>query len=357
MSQPDRETLDRSEPLPRVAGTAIDLFAGAGGVTSGFKEAGATVLAAVEIDHNAAATFRANHPEVRLLEEDIRAVEPERLRSDLGIAPGDLRVLSACAPCQGFSSLGTRRSNDPRNDLVLRVLDFVAVFKPHAVSFENVPRLVQDTRFAAFLTGLNELGYGARYDVVDAADFGVPQRRRRLVLVAVAGRTDDDVPRVRPGSSVRDDQRSRWNVRQAFADLDLIDSGDPLHASRSYPGDVLARIRAIPKNGGSRRDLPPGLRLRCHEHLGGNAASAYGRMKWNDVAPTLTTRCTSPSCGRFVHPEEDRAITPREAAALQSFPSGYEFKGGRMSIEAQIGNAVPVNLAAAIWQSCAARLE
>ena len=335
---------------PPTSGTAIDLFAGAGGVTAGLKAGGATVLAAVELDPVASMTYAANHPEVRLLIADIRDVDPISLLCEAGVEPGDLTLLSACAPCQGYSSLGSGRSDDPRNDLVLTVLRFVAVIRPLAVTFENVPLLARDPRFIVFVKGLCSLGYGTRYEFIDAANFRVPQRRRRLVVRAARGLDDGSVPELKPTNPKPDGTTVALSVRQAFASLPRLDSSDPIHVSRSYPPDVLARIRAVPKDGGSRRDLPDELWLQCHRKLVSGAASAYGRMRWDDVAPTLTTRCTSPSCGRFLHPEEDRAITLREAAAIQTFPSDYQFAGGRMAMEAQIGNAVPVRFAEALWE-------
>lgn len=333
---------------------AIDLFAGAGGVTTGFKAAGASVLAAVEIAEDASATFSENHPEVLLISQDIRKVDPNELLQTLDLVPGELGVIAACAPCQGFSTLGSRRLEDPRNDLIMAVLDFVAVIRPRAVVFENVPLLAKDSRFHQFVTRLRLLGYGVRFEILDAADFGVPQRRRRLLLIAVFDFEDSQVAMLERNSLVNP---GRSTVRQTFQHLAPIDSGDPLHVSRTYPSKVLERIRAIPRDGGGRYDLPQELWLDCHRSLGRGASSSYGRMWWDDVAPTLTTRCTSPSCGRFLHPDQDRAITLREAAALQTFPSGengtytYRFIGGRMSIEAQIGNAVPAKLANAIWNA------
>lgn len=335
-----------------VGRTAVDLFAGAGGVTTGLKAAGIAVGMAIEFDPTACATYRANHPEVHLVQEDIREVVPSTVLAKLGIFPGQLGLLTACAPCQGFSALGRRRSDDPRNDLVLDVLRFVAVLQPRMVAFENVPGLRRDPRFRVFVSSLRSLGYGVRERVVNAADFNVPQRRRRLVLLALYGGADEDVPILESTSPVLDGRQQFSWVEDAWSDLPQIDTDDPLHQTPVHPPAVLSRIQAIPKEGGSRKDLPPELRLRCHEHLGSNAGSAYGRMRSRDVAPTITTRCVTPACGRFVHPNEDRAITLREAAALQTFPSRYLFSGGPMAIAAQIGNAVPVKLAEAIGGVC-----
>ena len=328
--------------------TAVDLFAGAGGVTAGLKAANIAVLAAVEIDSVASATYAANHEEVNLFQQDILDVSPDALLEATSLAAGDLGILTACAPCQGYSTLGTRNSSDPRNDLVAAVLPFVERLRPRMVAFENVPGLRKDRRFNTFVAGLKALGYGVKYEIADAANFQVPQRRRRLVLIAADGIPDAQVPFLSPTSpQERGEQRPIW-VRDAWENLKPIDSGDPLHRTPHYPDNVLARIRAVPKNGGSRHDLPPELRLHCHIRLTKGASSAYGRMQWDDVAPTMTTRCDTPACGRFLHPEEDRAITLREAAALQTFDPSYHFAGGRMAIAAQIGNAVPVRLAEAI---------
>lgn len=329
-------------------GTAIDLFSGAGGVTTGLKLANARVISAVENDPIAAQTYRRNHGDVKLIEDDIRNVEPFSLLRRTGLVPGEITLLTACAPCQGFSSLGKRLTTDPRNDLVYVVLRFIEDLRPEFVAFENVPRLARDVRFADFVVRLRQLGYGVYHGIYDAADFHTPQRRRRLVLAAARGRMDCEVPEL--VTAYAPEPRPH-TVRQAFACLPAIDSTDSLHRANEYSPSVLERIRSIPRDGGSRRDLPAHLWLNCHKRAGTSAGNSYGRMSWNAVSPTLTTRCTTPACGRFLHPEEDRAITLREAAALQSFPKNYHFEGGRMAVASQIGNAVPVHLSEAIWQS------
>jgi DNA (cytosine-5)-methyltransferase 1 len=336
--------------------TAIDLFAGAGGVTAGLKAANYRVLAAVEMDRDACATYAANHGEVTLFSRDIRAVTPEEVMTAVDLAPGELGLLTACAPCQGFSTLGKRRVADERNDLLLAVLPWVEKLSPLTLAFENVPRLQADPRFARFVARLRELGYGVRDEPLDAAEFRVPQRRRRLVAVAWKDASDAEVLGLDAARDSSGEARDPVRVRDAWTDLDPIDGDDRLHRTPTYPKEVLDRIKAVPKDGGSRRDLPEELWLACHRRVGTNATSAYGRMRWDDVAPTLTTRCVSPSCGRFLHPEEDRAITLREAAALQTFHPHYVFEGGRMAVEAQIGNAVPVRLATTIGKLHEARI-
>jgi DNA (cytosine-5)-methyltransferase 1 len=328
---------------------ALDLFCGAGGVTTGFKAAGIHVLGAVDTDAVARKSFKANHPEVKVYGDDLRRLPPKNLRRRLGLRKGELIILTACAPCQTFSTLSAknRKVRDFRNPLVDRVIDFVEEFEPKAVVMENVPQLLKHWRFVEVVRRLRRLGYAVRYSTLDAADFGVPQRRRRLVLVAVKGVAPGLIPdltRPSPGSVLRQ------TVRAALAALGAGVPGDSLNLKRlDYPKTVAERIAAIPSDGGSRTQLPPSLRLKCHEKLGrSGAGNVYGRMRWDDVAPTLTTRCTTPACGRFLHPVENRAITPREAAVLQSFPPGYKFEGTSLEVQAQIGNAVPPLLAQAV---------
>jgi len=331
--------------------TAIDLCSGPGGVTTGYKAAGVRVLAAVDIDEDARATYAANHPDVTLFSDDLAKLDPGRLLRGTGLKRGELDILTACVPCQTFSSLAREtRSTDPRNRLVLRVADLVEALLPRALVMENVPQLRDDRRFKLLLGRLRRLGYGVWFDVVDAADFGVPQRRRRLVLIAVKGARDEKVPQLSPRNGRLRGFRRRRTVRHV---LDLVRRrapDDPLaRPRRNYPPLVAKRIASIPVNGGSRSSLDKDLELTCHSKIKqSGAGSSYGRMKYDDVAPTLTTRCVTPACGRFLHPRANRAITLREAACLQTFPLGYVFKGGTMAMQRQIGNAVPPRLARAI---------
>ncbi len=341
--------------------TAIDLCSGPGGVTTGYKAAGVKVLAGVDVDTHSRATYETNHPEIDLLPDDLATLAPERLLDLVGLCPKQLDILTACVPCQTFSSLGRRhrRKDDPRNELVGRVGDFTARILPRAVVMENVPFLVKEDRFGALVGQLRDKGYGVWFDVVDAADFGVPQRRKRLVVIAVRGADDDEVPALDSHHPALERFRERRTVRDAFRLLRRRSANDPLSVPRTkYPEIVARRIAAIPRNGGSRTCLPAELELRCHDSIRtSGACSVYGRMTLDDVAPTLTTRCTTPSCGRFVHPWANRAITLREAACLQTFPVDYEFKGGSMAIQSQIGNAVPPRLAEAIAVLVTSTLE
>ena len=337
--------------------TAIDLFAGAGGATQGLKQAGFRVLAAVDNDRNAAATFACNHPEVEVWDEDIRSVDPTAVRKSVDVEAGNLDLLTACPPCQSFSTLGRKDPTDTRNDLISETERFASEFLPAAILFENVPGVARDPRFARLCERLRGIGYGdlRSYDIM-ASSFGVPQRRRRLIAVALrtprAGTLPDDLSTLLPPSFALD-------APDAGAVIDLAgpieETSDTLHRARRPSPLVLKRIQAIPP-GGNRFDLPPDLRLECHKRIKRKGAWApYGRIKREGPGPTMTTKCTTPSCGRFVHPTEHRGISLREAALLQTFPIDYQFVGNHGSIERQIGNAVPVRLVHALGlavQSC-----
>ena len=330
--------------------TAIDLFAGAGGATQGLKDAGYRVVAAVEEWSDAVRTFSANHPEVAILARDIRSIDPATLRTSLGLPAGGLDLITACPPCQSFSTLGRMDASDSRNDLIAETERFARSFLPTAIIFENVPGVARDSRFERLRNRLESAGYHdfRAYDVF-ASDFSVPQRRRRLIAIALrngsAGALPDDLGALVP-EFVSAPPPDAGEVIDLAGPIE--GTSDPLHRARKPTPLVLERIRAIPP-GGSRFDLPPHLRLACHNRIKRKGAWApYGRIRREGPAPTMTTKCTTPSCGRFVHPTEHRGISLREAALLQTFPRTYRFVGSHGSIERQIGNAVPVRLAEAL---------
>lgn len=327
--------------------TAIDLFAGAGGATEGLKQADFRVLAAVENDRDAAATFSSNHPEVKVWTDDICSVAPAVVRKKLRVEAGQLDLLTACPPCQSFSTLGRMDPTDARNNLIGETERFAEDFLPAAVLFENVPGVAKDPRFALLCDRLRGMGYGdlRTYDIL-ASSFGVPQRRRRLIAVALrasrVGTLPDDLSTFLPTSFGSNAPDAGAVIDQAGP---IEGTTDVLHRARRPTPLVLKRIQAIPP-GGNRFDLPPELRLDCHKRIKRKGAWApYGRIRRKGPGPTMTTKCTTPSCGRFVHPTEHRGISLREAALLQTFPMDYRFVGNHGSIERQIGNAVPVRLA------------
>jgi DNA (cytosine-5)-methyltransferase 1 len=325
--------------------TAIDLFAGAGGATLGLGEAGFNVVAAIENDASAIASYRANHPRVHLVGRDIRQADPALLRRKLHLRRGQLGLLKACPPCQGHSSLNRRSLDDPRNELIVNVWLFVKEFLPKVILLENVPRLQSDPRLALFLSHLGDAGYETKTAIMDARDFGVPQRRKRLILMAARGNKRRRLPDDFADALGSDFLRYSPTLKGIFKYADTKSAQrDPLQKIVERSSLVKARIKAIPRDG-NRFDLPAGLKLRCHDGLNG-ATSAYGRISLKiGFAPTMTTRCTSPSCGAFLHPTKDRAITLREASLIQTFPNSYRFLGNYSEIERQIGNAVPVRMA------------
>jgi DNA (cytosine-5)-methyltransferase 1 len=323
---------------------AIDLFSGCGGLSLGLKQAGFNVVGAVEIDSAAVRTYKANHRRVVIKHADIRKLSARAFRRELKIKKGELALLAGCPPCQGFSALRTRnganRNRDSRNSLVYEMLRFAKAFRPKAfrpkaIMMENVPGLVRHKPFVDLCSGLRKLGYHVSFDIKDAANFGVPQRRRRLILLAGRG--------FEIHFAVETDRLR--SVRSAIGKISKPGkSRDALHniPEKKRTERIASLIRDIPKDGGSRRDLPKYRQLKCHRRTNG-FGDVYGRMAWDDVAPTLTSGCYNPSKGRFLHPEENRAITMREAALLQSFPREYVFElsCGREALALMIGNALP----------------
>jgi DNA (cytosine-5)-methyltransferase 1 len=323
--------------------TAIDLFCGAGGLTLGLKQAGFEVLAGVELEAIPAHTYRLNHPEVQCINKDIRNLGGAELRKLIGLARGELDLLAGCPPCQGFSTLRTRKQktsvDDHRNDLLFEFLRFIEALLPKSIMMENVPALAVDRRTRVFLKRVSALGYKVgrkSVKVEDAAKYGVPQRRRRMILIASQLGTVTPAEKSEP-----------LTVRQCLQAARLMPvgtSGDPLHdhiATRAPHVEEI--IQNIPKNGGSRSSLPERLVLKCHKNKNTGFADVYGRMAWDSVAPTITGGCNNPSKGRFLHPEENRVISLREAALFQTFPKTYKFDttGGRGRVALMIGNALP----------------
>jgi DNA (cytosine-5)-methyltransferase 1 len=324
--------------------TAIDLFCGAGGLSLGLQQAGFDVLGAVEISELAARTYRLNHRKTKLWEQNIRSLSPQTVMKTLELDPGDLDLLAACPPCQGFSSmrtlLRTTSVTDKRNSLVAQFGSYAEALRPKALMLENVPGLAADPQLERLLTRLRRLGYEITSDVLDAADFGVPQRRRRFVMIAMMGRT---VAFAKPAKRTK-------TVRDAIGSLvPPLASADPLHTHGEKRSEaVQRRIAAIPRDGGSLRQAGAEHTLDCRTRLKG-FNDVYGRMAWNKPAPTITGGCVNPSKGRFLHPTQNRSITLREAALLQSFPSGYRFPldAGKFPIADLIGNALPPKFVAA----------
>lgn len=307
-------------------------------MTYGLKKAGFSVIGALDLDLVASATYRINHPEVLLKEEDIRTIDIPSWMNDLGVEEGDLDLLAGCPPCQGFSRLrtlnGVRSNKDRRNRLIMEMAKCVRLFRPKAVMMENVPGLSNKSVFLEFVRYLRREGYVPRWELLDAVDYGVPQRRRRLVLVAGFG---FPIEFGKKASTKRP-------VRSAIGNLKLPgNSGDYLHdLPENRSPEMQKWISAVPKDGGGRLDLPAEMQRPCHRRSDG-FKDVYGRMAWDQPAPTITGGCFNPSKGRFLHPEQDRNITMREAALLQTFPKSFKVPPNTTKTAAalMIGNALP----------------
>jgi DNA (cytosine-5)-methyltransferase 1 len=329
-----------------------DLFCGVGGLTHGLSRQGVSVSVGVDLDSRCRYPYEENNPS-RFLHRDIAALSGQELQDRLG--DGGLRCLAGCAPCQPFSSYSrVRRSSrsDTKWSLVAEFGRILVELSPHLVTVENVPQLASHPVFEELLGYLS--GYFVSWSVVDCALYGVPQTRKRLVLLA---------SRLGPVGllSPAEFGRGRATVRSTIGDLPAVSAGeceasDPLHRAPRLSELNLRRIRqAAP--GGSWREWDQTLRASCHQRRSGSTyPSVYGRMQWDAPSPTITTQCFGFGNGRFGHPEQDRAITLREAALLQTFPHKYRFVEPGAPIRFNvlgrlIGNAVPVLLAEVIGRS------
>lgn len=346
----------------------IDLFAGAGGLSLAAKRAGLRVRLAVERDTAAVATYRENlckdDDKPLLLKGDIAAMSPADVQA-AAFQPGEVcDLLLGGPPCQGFSThrLNDSGVSDERNELVNVYFAFVRQFRPRAFLMENVPGMLWP-RHARHLDAIRrqaaETGYHLYEPVViDARDFGVPQRRKRVILLGVAkgiGRDDFAWPpeptHAFPSEDGVPPGRLPWvDCADAFRPAP---AGDVNDVHMNHKADIVAAFIRTPPNGGSRVDS--GRVLDCHRGHDGHS-DVYGRIDPRQPAPTMTTACINPSKGRFVHPTLHHGITVRHAARIQTFPDGYVFLGGLMAAGQQVGNAVPVTLGQALIGHVAALL-
>lgn len=324
---------------------AIDLFCGAGGLTCGLQKAGINVRAGIDVDGKCEYAFSHNN-KAKFLARSILDVNGEELRKLL--SSDDYTLLAGCAPCQAFSNYNRKANEtDSRWTLLLEFGRLIDETRPTFVTMENVPQLAQKGKgvFQRFLLILKNLGYWVDWKVIQCEEYGLPQKRKRLVLVG------SKLGKIKILASDEFGFKPK-TVREAIAFLKPISAGemsatDPLHKSCKLSPLNLQRIRAS-KPGGTWRDWPESLRSTCHKKVSGRSyQSVYGRMSWDEPSPTITTQFVGYGTGRFGHPEQDRAISLREGALLQSFPLSYEFvppgeKVDLFPIARMIGNAVPV---------------
>ena len=317
---------------------AIDLFSGCGGLSLGMERAGFTVKAAVEIDRYAIEAYRLNHKGVHIIEKDIKDVSANEIEETLDGA--QLHLLAGCPPCQGFSSV--RRLNrtpavhDDRNTLIQEYFRLVESLKPITIMMENVPGLKDYALFKDIVKWLEKIGYSVSVEVLNVKEFGVPQNRRRLIMLG---------SRIGKIDIAKQGNAGKVTVRDIIETLELPeDSTDPLHKIvPKHSEKIKRRIKLTPKDGGSWNQLPDEYTLDCHKKDNVGFNDIYGRLRWDDCSSTITGGCLNPSKGRFLHPEQNRVITPREAALLQSFPEGYEFPTTipKQALALLIGNALP----------------
>jgi len=336
----------------KFSGEVVDLFCGVGALSHGLKRAGLKIKAGYDTDRRCGYAFEKNN-EARFHARDVAKLTPEEIRAHFtGAGPS---ILAGCAPCQPFSTYKQRYDEDPRWDLVHSFAALAASVKSDFVTMENVPALLRyrdGAVFENFRNTLSEAGYSVRWTIAKCENFGVPQRRRRLVVLASRRGHVEDLVVTHPRPT---------SVGEAIRMLPPISAGeshyeDPLHTAASLSPINIKRIKAS-RPGGSWRDWPFELRAKCHQRATGQTyPGVYARMAWDEPSPTMTTQCYGFGNGRFGHPEQDRAISLREAAMLQTFPQDYEFipKGEKISfteVGRWIGNAVPVALAEAVGRA------
>ena len=344
---------------------AIDLFSGGGGLSEGLKQAGFKILSAVENHSIAADTYRLNHKDTFVFERDIQFVSIQDILEKSNIKKGELDLLAGCPPCQGFSKLTAKyKREDARNALISEVTRLVKGLMPKVIMIENVPGIITKGHdyFNKFIRTIKKLGYKVNYDVLQVADYGVPQNRKRFVLLAGL---DFEIKIPTPTHSQKGENNLLpWmTVKDALVGLeqpisleDSFEYGGPQffnwNITRHIADINIERLKYL-KPGGQRFDIPDHLRPPCHKGNNSGFSNVYTRMSWNDVSPTITGGCTVLSKGRFGHPSELRTISVREAARLQTFPDTYKFATDLIDHACQIiGNALPCTFAQVMGEAC-----
>lgn len=333
-------------------GEVIDLFCGVGALSHGLRRAGLKIIAGYDLDARCKYAFERNN-DALFYTRDVAKLTAKELGCHFS---GDVpSVLAGCAPCQPFSTYKQRYEEDPRWNLVTKFSNLAVEIMPDFVTMENVPALLKYKKgrvFDGFCNNLRNAGYQVNWSIAKSEEFGVPQKRRRLVVIASKSECL---------SLLVPTHDSFITVRDAIGGLPKLvagesDADDPLHSASSLSDINLRRIK-VSKPGGTWRDWPEELLADCHRRPSGKTYSGvYARMSWDEPSPTMTTQCYGYGNGRFGHPEQNRAISLREAAILQSFPEDYSFipsdeKISFSELGRWIGNAVPVNLAEAIGRT------
>jgi DNA (cytosine-5)-methyltransferase 1 len=334
----------------RIKISAVDLFCGIGGLSYGLQNAGIKVKVGIDLDKTCKYTYEANC-NAKFIPANIKDIKS----SDVNIYfdDNDVKLLVGCAPCQPFSTYTYKKDKqkDERWQLLYEFSRLITEVKPDIVSMENVPSLLNFKKapvFYEFVDSLKKNGYNVFYKIVYAPDYGIPQKRKRLVLLASRL---GDISLISPTHSVENYK----TVKDAIGHLEIIKSGETSKTDIAHKASLLSemnikRIRQSKPGGSWKKDWDKDLILDCHKEKSGKSyGSIYGRMRWDEPAPTMTTFCTGIGNGRFGHPEQDRAISLREAAILQSFPETYKFAESPELLSLtkaskHVGNAVPPRL-------------
>lgn len=337
----------------------IDVFSGMGLASLGFKKAGFKIAAALEIDPLRCRIYEKNIG-LTPIQSDVMKIDGKQLLSKAKLRKGEKFCMIGCPPCQSFSKLsetsGINALDDPRSRYVNKFAKLVEETKPTAVVFENVPWMIEGPGkvfFKRYVRKLEKAGYVTFSGTVNAANFGVPQNRLRVVGISIKKQFLTEKAKKKIERFYLTKKKNPKTVRDAIGNLKPLrtgqtDKNDAQHSASVHNSRVLKMMKHIPKNGGSRTDMPRSMWLECHKKLKHGADSVYGRMRWDAPAPTITGRCTTPACGRFIHPSQNRGITIREASRLQTIPDNFKMDNARHHMEEMIGDAVPVLLAQSI---------
>jgi len=335
----------------------IDLFCGIGGLSHGLIKEGLDVVAGIDNDDSCKFGYEYNN-RTKFIHKDILHVTASDVDRLFGKKEKTIRVLAGCAPCQPFSKLNLKRITRKELEPLEKFAELIDETKPDIVSMENVSGLADMKKYPIFKTFVDTLeknGYKYKYEIVDVSEYGVPQKRKRLVLLASRFGEIELVKRTHKNKKV--------TVRDVIRHLEPLKDGemsknDPLHRARKLSPTNLKRVKATPHDGGNSDSWSENLVLDCHKKESGKTYSStvYGRMRWDEPAPTMTTQCVGLGNGRFGHPEQNRAISLREAAIFQTFPPHYKFVAPNKQIITAhvakfIGNAVPVKLGSVIGRS------
>ena len=332
----------------------VDFFCGAGGMSCGFSQAGVKVLGGIDIEDQFKDTYLANNPKAKYINQDIIQYQPEQLEKDLELAKfDDNLIFIGCSPCQYWSKINTiRRQSYFTSNLLLDFQRFIKYFMPGHIVVENVPGLLNAKNnhvLLSFLDFLRFTGYKYEYQIVRTDQYGVPQRRNRFLLIAT--RTSDKINFPKPISDSNLTVRNFIGEHNGFPKIPAghKDESELMHTTANLSDLNLRRLKLTSENGGTREAWKDDKELQIPAYMGPGGDkifnNVYGRLFWDQPSSTITTRFIATSCGRFAHPEENRGLSLREGATLQTFPKSYKFIGGLVTVAKQIGNAVPPEMA------------